>query len=99
MSATVGSARVTLWFESTFSRKEKRAEVKRITARISNQFNCAIAEIEDLNDMRVATLGLLVLSTSGDHASQMLNRIIAEIERLLEVSTIGEISTELLPYD
>lgn len=99
MSATVGSARVTLWFESTFSIKEKRAEVKRITARISNQFNCAIAEIEDLNDMRVATLGVLVLSTSPAHASQMLNRIIAEIERLLQISTVGDLSTELLPYD
>lgn len=99
MSATVGSARITLWFESTFSIKEKRAEVKRITARISNQFNCAIAEIEDLDDMRVATLGVLVLSTSGNHASQMLNRIVDEIERLLEISTIGDLNTELFPYD
>lgn len=99
MSATVGSARISLYFESTFSLKDKRAEVKRITARISNQFNCAIAEIEDLNDMRVATLGILVLSTSGDHASQMLNRIVTEIERLLQISAVGEINTELLPYD
>lgn len=99
MSATVGSARISLYFESTFSLKDKRAEVKRITARISNKYNCAIAEIEDLNDMRVATLGILVLSTSGDHASQMLNRIVTEIERLLEISVVGEINTELLPYD
>lgn len=99
MSATVGSARITLWFESTFSLKEKRAEVKRITARISNQFNCAVAEIEDLDDMRVATLGVLVLSTSANHASQMLNRIIDEVERLLEISTVGELHTELFPYD
>ena len=99
MSATVGSARITLHFEDTFSLKEKRAEAKRLTARISNQFNCAIAEIEDLDDMRVATLGVLVLSTSANHASQMLNRIISEVERLLEVSTIGDIATELFPYD
>lgn len=99
MSVTVGSARITLYFEETFSLKDKRAEVKRLTARISNQFNCAIAEIEDLDDMRVATLGILVLSTSANHASQMLNRIIGEIERLLEVSTVGEISTELIPYN
>lgn len=98
MSATVGSARVTLYFEETFSLKEKRAEVKRLTARISKQFNCAIAEIEDLDDMRVATLGILVLSTSANHASQMLNRILAEIEHLLGISTIGDLSTELFPY-
>ena len=99
MSATVGSARITLYFEDTFSLKDKRAEVKRLTARISNQFNCAIAEIEDLDDIRVATLGLLVLSTSANHASQMLNRIISEIERLLDLSTLGDVATELFPYD
>lgn len=98
MSATVGSARVTLFFESTFSLKDKRGEVKRITSRISNQFNCAIAEIEDLDDMRVATLGVVVLSTSADHASQMLNTIIDRLEDLLEISTLGEIETELYPF-
>lgn len=98
MSATVGSARVTLFFESTFSLKDKRGEVKRITSRISNQFNCAIAEIEDLDDMRVATLGVVVLSTSADHASQMLNTIIDRLEDLLEISTLGEIETELCPF-
>ncbi len=99
MSATVGSARITLYFEDTFSLKDKRAEVKRLTARVSNQFNCAIAEIEDLDDIRVATLGVLVLSTSANHASQMLNRIISEIERLLDLSTLGDVATELFPYD
>lgn len=90
---------VTLRFESTFSLKEKRAEIKRITVRISNQFNCAIAEIEDLDDMRVATLGVLVLSTSANHASQMLNTIINRIESLLELSTLGELATELYPFN
>ena len=99
MSATVGSARISLYFESTFSLKEKRAEVKRISTRISNQFNCAIAEIEDLNDMRVATLGILVLSTCGDPASQMITRILVAVERLLEISVVGEISTDLYPFD
>ncbi len=99
MSATVGNARITLYFEDTFSLKDKRGEMKRLTSRISKQFNCAIAEIEDLDDIRVGTLGVLVLSTSADHASQMLNRIIAEIERLLELSTFGDVSTELFPYD
>ncbi len=98
MSATVGAAQITLMFESTFSLKEKRAEVKRITARIANQFNCAVAEIADLDDMRVATIGLLVLSTSPDHSSQMLNTIIDRIEALLEISTLAEISTDLYPF-
>jgi uncharacterized protein YlxP (DUF503 family) len=98
MSATIGKARVTLYFEETFSLKDKRSEVKRVTHRIRNQFNAGIAEIEDLDDMRVATLGLVVVSTSAPHASQMLNTIIEAIERLLDTSTLGDIETELIPF-
>lgn len=98
MSVTIGKARVTLYFEATFSLKDKRGEVKRVTQRIRNQFNAGIAEIEDLDDMRTATLGVVVVSTSAPHASQMLNTIIEAIERLLDISTLGDIETELIPF-
>lgn len=98
MSVTIGKARVTLYFEATFSLKDKRGEVKRVTQRIRNQFNAGIAEIEDLDDMRTATLGAVVVSTSAPHASQMLNTIIEAIERLLDISTLGDIETELIPF-
>jgi uncharacterized protein YlxP (DUF503 family) len=97
MSATLGVGRVTLYFEDTFSLKDKRSEVKSVCQRISNQFNAAIAEIEDLDDIRVATLGIAVLSTSGPHANQMLASIINRIEQLLDRSTLGDVSTELIP--
>jgi uncharacterized protein YlxP (DUF503 family) len=97
MSATLGVGRVTLYFEDTFSLKDKRSEVKSVCQKISNQFNTAIAEIEDLDDIRVATLGIAVLSTSGPHANQMLAAIIERIERLLDRSVLGEVSTELIP--
>jgi uncharacterized protein YlxP (DUF503 family) len=97
MSATLGVGRVTLYFEDTFSLKDKRSEVKSVCQRISNQFNAAIAEIEDLDDIRLATLGIAVLSTSGPHANQMLASIIHRIEQLLDRSTLGDVSTELIP--
>jgi uncharacterized protein YlxP (DUF503 family) len=97
VSATIGAARVTLHFTSTFSLKDKRAEVKRLTARISNQYNCAIAEIEDLDDIRVATLGIAVLSTSANHASQMIATIVERIDRLTQESSVEDVSTELIP--
>lgn len=98
MSATIGKARVTLYFESTFSLKEKRGELRRVGKRIQNRFNVAIAEIEDLDDMRVATLGLVVVSTSATHADQMLENIVAAVEDLLDMSTLGEIETEMIPF-
>lgn len=98
MSATIGKARITLYFEATFSMKEKRSEVKRITSRVHNRFNVAIAEIEDLDDMRVATLGMTVVSTSAPHADQMLETIIRAIENLLDISVLGDIETEMIPF-
>lgn len=98
MSATIGKARLTLYFEDTFSLKEKRGEMKRVVERTRNKFNCAVAEIEDLDDMRTGTLGLVVLSTSAPHASQMINAIVDAIERLLDISVLGDIETELIPF-
>lgn len=98
MSATIGKARLTLYFEDTFSLKDKRGEVKSVIRRVQNQFNVAIAEIEDLDDVRTATLGLAVISTSTPHADQMLQTIIAAVERLLDISVLGEIETEMIPF-
>jgi len=98
MSATIGAMQITLYFEDTFSLKEKRSEVKMISSRISNRFNTAIADIEDLDDMRVATLGVAVLSTDANHASRMLASIQRAIEDLTDRSTVGEVSTELFPF-
>jgi uncharacterized protein YlxP (DUF503 family) len=98
MSATIGKARVTLYFETTFSLKDKRGEVKRVMKRIGNQFNVAVAEIEDMGDMRVATIGLAVVSSAAPHASQMLNTIIEAIEGILDLSVLGDIETELIPF-
>ena len=97
MSATIGVARVTLQFESTFSLKDKRSEVKSVTQRLRNQSNAAISEIEDLDDMRVATLGIAVLSTSAPHANQMLSNIVSRLEQLLDTSTLADVTTELIP--
>lgn len=99
MSVTIGRARVTLLFESTFSLKEKRGEMASISKRVQNRFNAAIAEIETLDDMRTGTFGVVVVSNSAPHANQMLNSIVAFIERSLDLSYLGEVEIEMVPFD
>lgn len=99
MTATIGSLRVTILFEATFSIKDKRREIKSICQRVQNQFNAAIAEIEDLDDMRVGTLGVVVVSNSAPHANQMLNRVESFIERSLDYGTLGDSHIELVGFD
>lgn len=99
MSALIGRSRLTIRFELTFSLKDKRREVKSITQRVRNQFNAGIAEIEDLDDMRIATLGVVVVSNSGPHVDQMLSSIGGFIERSLDIGILEDIETEIFPFD
>src|SRR5687767_12243199 len=98
MTMTIGVAMVTLYLESSSSLKDKRQVVRSITKRVQNQFNAAIAEVEDLNDMRVATLGITCVSNSAPHADEMLANVIRFIERNIEFGALGEVETELIPY-
>jgi uncharacterized protein len=99
MSATIGRARITILFESTFSIKEKRGEISSIVKRVRNQFNAAIAEIETMDDMRTGTLGLVVLSNNASHANSMLSTIVAFIERSLDLGHLGDVEIELFSFD
>ena len=96
MASVVGVAHITLYLDDSFSLKDKRQVVRSITARVRNQFNAGIAEVADLNDMRVATLGIVCISNQAAHANEMLATIIGFIERNLELGVIGEIETELI---
>jgi len=95
---TIGVARVTLYLEDTFSLKDKRQTVRSLTAKVRNQFNVGIAEVEDLNDARVGTLAIVCISNSASHVDEMLATVIRFIEARVEMGVVGEIETELIPY-
>jgi uncharacterized protein YlxP (DUF503 family) len=98
MAITIGVARVGLHLADGFSLKDKRRIVRSITQRVRNQYNVGIAEVEDLNDIRVATLALTCVSNSAPHADEMLARVIAFIESRVEQGVVEEIETELIPW-
>jgi uncharacterized protein YlxP (DUF503 family) len=98
MTMTIGVARVTLMLDESFSLKDKRQVVRSITKRVRDKFNVAIAEVEDLNDMRAATLGMTVVSNSAPHVDEMMATVVAFIERNVEMGVLGEIETEVIPF-
>ena len=99
MTAWIGKARLTLYIEGARSLKDKRSEVKSVVHRLRNRFNAAVSEIEDLDDMRVATIGIVVLSTTAPHADEMLATILKAAEDMLDMAVPGEVDTELIPFD
>jgi uncharacterized protein YlxP (DUF503 family) len=98
MAMTVGVARLGLYLEGTTSLKDKRQVVRSITQRVRDRFNVGIAEIADLDDMRVASLGIVCVSNSAPHVDEMLATVIGFIERRVELGVLQEIETELIPY-
>ena len=98
MAATIGAARVSLYLEESFSLKDKRQVVRSITQKVRNQFNVGIAEVEDLDDARVATLAIVCVSNSAPHADEMLQTVIRFVEQRVEIGVVGEIETEMIPY-
>lgn len=98
MAATIGAGRVSLYLEESFSLKDKRQVVRSITRQVRNTFNVGIAEVEDLDDARVATLAIVCVSNSAPHADEMLATVIRFIEARVEMGVLGEIETELIAY-
>jgi uncharacterized protein YlxP (DUF503 family) len=93
----IGAARVTLFLPESMSLKEKRGVVKSIVDRSRHRFNAAISEVEDLNDLRVATIGITVVSNDSRHADEMLQVIVGFIEREADAD-LGEVETEILTF-
>ncbi|MFL5760208.1 MAG: DUF503 domain-containing protein [Thermomicrobiales bacterium] len=96
MAITIGIARITLYLDESFSLKDKRHVIRSIIQRVRNKFNVSIAEVGDLNDMRVASIVAVCVSNSSPHVDEMLARVISFIERNVEVGVLGEIDTELI---
>ena len=98
MATTVGVARLGLYLEGTQSLKDKRSIVRSAVLRVRDRFNVGIAEVEDLDDMRVATLAIVCVSNSAPHVDEMLATVIAFIETRVELGVLQEIETELIPF-
>jgi uncharacterized protein YlxP (DUF503 family) len=93
----IGAARITLYLPETMSLKEKRRVVKSVVDRARHRFNAAISEVEDLDDLRVATIGVVVVSNDNRHADEMLQVIIGFFERDA-AADLGEVETEVLVF-
>jgi uncharacterized protein YlxP (DUF503 family) len=75
------AATLDLYLPGVSSLKEKRAILKSVIARLHNQFNISVAEV-DLNDVwQSAALGVAIVTNAGPHAESMLETILRWIER------------------
>ena len=76
MPAFVGLLTIDLQIPGASTLKEKRSAVKSLRERLVRQFNASVAETEQLDDPRRATLA--VACVSGD--KQHLEKVLANVE-------------------
>ena len=91
----IGAAHFSLYLPEIFSLKEKRGIVKSAVERARKRFNAAIAQVDDLDDMRIGKIGVVVVSNDAHHADTMLRTILEFFERDVLDAEMHEIETEV----
>lgn len=76
----IGYCTITLYLPAASSLKEKRSVIKSIIARVRNQFNVSIAEIEAQDQWTQAVLGVACVSSSRQYAHGQLEAVVRFIE-------------------
>lgn len=78
----VGVCRVSVMIPQSHSLKEKRMVLRRIKDRVANRFNCAIAEVGELDDWQSAELGFAVVANQLGFTQSMVQKILSFIDDL-----------------
>jgi uncharacterized protein YlxP (DUF503 family) len=76
----VGTCTITLRLPGNASLKGKRAVLKSLTARLRQEFNISIAEIDSQDRWQEAVLGIACVSSNMAYVDGLLQRVVQWIE-------------------
>jgi uncharacterized protein YlxP (DUF503 family) len=88
----IGICTVSVRVGGSRSLKEKRRVIRSVLARVRNEFNVSIAEVEDQNSWQMAVLGVACVSSDKGYAHGLLERVVQFIDS-------GRFDLELLDYE
>lgn len=77
----VATCRIELRIEAVSSLKEKRRIVKSVMARLSNEFNVAVAEVEHQDVWQTAVIGLAAIGTDSAILHSVMEKAVSWVER------------------
>lgn len=75
----IGVLQFTLEIAWAESLKDKRSVIKSLKDRLRRSFNVSIAEIEDLDDATIATLGAVVAGSDIPHLNSTMDHLLNEL--------------------
>ncbi len=94
----VGISEITLHLPESHSLKDKRQIVKSVMARVRNQFEVAIAEVEENDRWQIAKLGVSCVSNSRQHVDEVLNHVRRYIEETRPDIVITGTESEIITW-
>ena len=92
----LGVCRIMLHLPDSSSLKDKRQVARSLTARIRNEFNVAVAEVEDQDLRQRLTLVICCVSTDPAHANEMVSKVVAFVEESRRDLELLDYQTEII---
>lgn len=80
MEPIVGLLSVELYVPDAMSLKDKRSVVSSLLERLSNRFNVAVAEIDALDNHRLAILAVTTVANDLQHVTRVLDTALRYVE-------------------
>jgi len=72
----VGTLQLRLLLREARTLKDKRQVIKSIKDRLHNHFNVSVAEVDELENRRLAVLGIAMVSNEAHHLKTALGQIV-----------------------
>lgn len=91
----VGVLKLTLRLPENHSLKGKRGVIKRIQARVANQFNIAVGECGDQDLWQSAVLGFAVVGSSERVVEATLQNVVEFVDSV-GLAELGDSSSEMI---
>ena len=94
MTMHIGTLTVVLYLHAAESLKDKRQVVKSLIETTRRKFNISIAEVDDLDKWRKATIGIALVANDKAYVNQVLDKVVNTLENNPAVE-VGEVELEL----
>ncbi len=93
----VGVCKLKLHLPESSSLKDKRQVVKSMIQRLHNEFRVSVAEVGELDRWQLAELGVACVSNDGQHANEVLSRVVTFVERGWPELNLVDYEIEIVP--
>lgn len=95
---SLGICQVKLRLPENQSLKGKRQVLKSIITRVRNNYNVAIAEVDDQDLWQLATLGIACVSNDARQVNEVLSKVVDFIGRSKFEIEILDYEIEIIPF-